>query len=301
MSKPLVTAIVTTYNRDVKIVKRALDSVVNQNYENMEALLINDCPENTRLAEKLKRLVDSYEGKIRYIEMAENGGACAARNFGIAHSSGEFVAFLDDDDEWLENKISRQTECFDNDRVAIVYCNTYAHYEGKNKLVIREKHKMPEGYIYPYLFGENIISSTSFPLIRKSAILEVNGFNTEMQSLQDLELWLRITQNRIVRYIDEPLGIYHFYNGERISRHPERRTRAYEIIYKQHESYLTQNPEIMASFDRLGMTFYVNARNFREGLRHLRRAIALNPKALGKNIFCIVKFIIRFFIKSRIL
>ncbi len=301
MKKPLVTAIITTYNRNSATVKRALDSVVKQSYENMEILLINDCPENRELAQEIKELADSYTGKVRYIEMPENSGACAARNLGISNSSGEFVAFLDDDDEWLENKISMQIKYFDDDSTGMVYCNTYARYENKNKLVIRERHRMPEGCVYPYLFERNFISSTSFPMIRKSAIMQEKGFNTEMQSLQDLELWLRITRNWRVRYIHEPLGIYYFYDGERISKHTERRTAAYEIIYAQHEKYLEDNPKIMASYERTGMTFYVNAGDFKRAYGHLKKAVLTDPLSIGKNLFCTAKFIIRLFVRPKIL
>ena len=301
MKKPLVSAIVTTYKREIAVVKRALDSIINQDYPNIEVILVNDCPQEKTLVNSLKKLTESYGGKVVYLEMPKNGGACAARNYGLSKSRGEFVAFLDDDDEWLPEKISKQVKCFDEDDIGIVYCNSYAHFEGKEKLVIREKGAMPEGEIYSELFKRNIISSTSFPLLRRSAIESVNGFNTEMPSLQDLELWLRIASSWKVKYIDEPLVTYYFYNGERISRHPERRTIAYEIIYKQHEPYLKDHPRIMAAYDRVGMTFYVNTREFKVAFQHLKRAIKLDPRSVKSNLFCLIKFVIRFFVKPKTL
>lgn len=301
MSEALVSAIVTTYKRDVSTVGRALDSIVSQDYKYIEIILVNDCPEDIILSERLRNLAKSYGGKVRYIQMPENSGACAARNYGLSESRGEFIAFLDDDDEWLPEKISRQIECFDEERVGIVYCNSYAHFEGKDKLVIREKKMMPQGSIYSFLFERNIISSTSFPLIRRSAILSVNGFNTNMQSLQDLELWLRITSHWDARYVKEPLAIYYFYNGERISRHPERRTAAYEMIYKQHENYLAAHRKIMASFDRMGITFYLNTREFGSAFRLLIHAVKNDPFSLRKNAYYLIKLIIRIFIRSKTL
>lgn len=303
MSNALVSAIVTTYKRDVKTVKRALDSIVNQTYENIEVFLVNDCPEDAELSKALSELTESYQcdKKVNYISMPHNGGACAARNLGLKESKGEFVAFLDDDDEWLDTKISEQIKRFDSPNVGLVYCNTYAHYEGKDELVVRESHPMPEGKIYDNLFAENIISSTSFPLIRREAIESVGGFNIAMPSLQDLELWLRMTKKWEVRYVDKPLGTYYFYNGERISRHPERRTKAYETIYSQYKDYLAKKPKVKAAFDRVGVTFYVNTREFDIAGKHLMAAVLGDPLSFKKNAFCVCKYIIRIFIKPKIL
>ena len=101
---PLVSAIVTTYKRPVEIVERALQSIVAQEYENLEIILVNDAPEDNVLAGNLKKMTSTLSKKVKYIEMKHNSGACAARNRGIKESLGEFVAFLDDDDEWKPQK-----------------------------------------------------------------------------------------------------------------------------------------------------------------------------------------------------
>jgi len=118
----LLNCIITTYNRPVDIVKRAVNSAlrqVNSTCE-IEVVVVNDAPENTELSKRLEKEFSSMDS-VRYISHEHNMGACAARNTGIRESTGEIIGFLDDDDEWLENKIEVMIPYFSNQQVAIVY------------------------------------------------------------------------------------------------------------------------------------------------------------------------------------
>ena len=98
----LLNCIITTYNRPVDIVKRAVNSAlrqVNSTCE-IEVVVVNDAPENTELSKRLEKEFSSMDS-VRYISHEHNMGACAARNTGIRESTGEIIGFLDDDDEWL--------------------------------------------------------------------------------------------------------------------------------------------------------------------------------------------------------
>lgn len=299
-SLPIVTAIVTTYKRSTEIVRRALLSIVNQTYNNLEIILVNDCPEDSSLAKALESLCNNFDRTVMYLPMKKNAGANAARNYGASIAKGEFIAFLDDDDEWSSNKIELQMQkMLDND-VGIVYCNTWVNSEKLHNITIHYKNERPEGNLYDRLFRGNVIGSTSFPLIRKKAFNEVGGFNEEVPALQDMELWLRIAKRYQVGYIHEPLGIYYFYKGERISAHPERRIRGYEQIYKQHKEYLNQNKKTKANFDIMGITLYINARNFKHAIKLWREAVSLNPTNIRDNTFAAIKIVVRFFIKAKI-
>lgn len=298
--QPLVTAVVTTYKRSVMTVGRALKSIVEQTYKNIEIILVNDCPEDEQLSSELKKLCDSFDREITYLPMPKNAGANAARNYGAKHSQGSYIAFLDDDDTWTRKKIDLQMREMKNPEVGIVYGNTWIDSEKYHSVKIHYKKKRPEGDLYALLFKSNIVGSTSFPLIRKKAFDEVGGFNEEVPALQDMELWLRIARNYKVKYIHEPLGTYYFYVGDRISAHPERRVKGYEQIYVQHKEYLNQNKTVKADFDILGVTLYINERNFKHAVSLLMEAIRLNPRNIGGNIFAGIKIVVRFFVKAKI-
>ena len=297
---PIVTAVVTTYKRNPEIVGRALRSINAQTYKRMDVILVNDYPEDERLSDKLQVLCDSFEPKVRYLAMAKNSGANAARNYGASKALGEYIGFLDDDDEWDEKKVELQLKKMGNPNVGIVYCNTWANSEKFHNTTIHYKEKRPEGDLYSILFHGNVIGSTSFPLIRKSAFDEVGGFDENVPALQDMELWLRIAQKHKVGYVHEPLGTYYFYIGDRISAHPERRIKGYEIILEKHLDYLNRNKKVKADFDNMGVTLYINGRDFKTAIKLWLEAVKYNPFNIKENAFMGVKIIIRFFIKAKI-
>lgn len=297
---PLVSAIVTTYKRPVEIVERALRSIVAQEYENLEIILVNDAPEDNLLAGKLKKMANELSRKVKYIEMEHNSGACAARNRGIKESLGEFVAFLDDDDEWKSQKIKKQVDSFTDTEIGLSYCNFWINEEGKKEVRIHTDKKLPEGTIFNNLFEKNYVGSSSFPMIRKSALINVGLFNPNMPALQDWELWLRIAQKCKVVYIDEPLGIYYFYKGDRISAHPDRRIKGFEIIYSQYKDYLENNRKTQACYLAEGVTFYINGKNFKEALNLYKNMMYADGTNINRNIRLLVKIVIRFFFPAKI-
>src|SRR5699024_3118133 len=118
--RPLVSAIITTHNRAV-LLKRAVLSVVNQTYENIEIIIIDDgSVDNTpKVVEKLQ---DKHE--IVYLRHEKSQGAPAARNLGIRQAKGLFVAGLDDDDEWMPKRIEKMVEAY-NDKWAYITSDVF--------------------------------------------------------------------------------------------------------------------------------------------------------------------------------
>lgn len=298
--QPLVTAVVTTYKRSVEIVKRSLSSIVEQTYDNLEIILVNDCPEEGQLSNSLRELCEQFDRSVRYLPMPKNSGANAARNYGAKNAHGIYIGFLDDDDTWAREKIALQVQEMNDPNVGIVYGNTWINSEKYHSIKIHYKEKRPEGNLYAELFKNNVVGSTSFPLIRKKAFDEVGGFNESVPALQDMELWLRIAKNYKVKYIHEPLGTYYFYIGDRISAHPERRVKGYEQILLQHKDFLNNNKKAKADFDILGVTLYINNREFKYAFLLLREAIRLNPKNVKSYVFALIKLIVRYFIPAKI-
>ena len=122
MNKPLVSAIITTHNR-IELLKRAILSVKNQTYPNIEIIVVN-YNSNDGTTEYLNKLSDSSSNILHvYISPDESRGGNYARNQGINNAGGDYVAFLDDDDEWMPEKIEKQMELFQQDPLyGMVYC-----------------------------------------------------------------------------------------------------------------------------------------------------------------------------------
>lgn len=124
-----ITAIITTYKRKPEVVQRALRSIEIQTYQASEIIMVDDNPidvEGKELSDALKNLC---KNRAIYIKQPKgNAGANAARNLGIDNAHGDFIAFLDDDDEWLSEKIERQMALFNED-VGLVFCSGILHEE----------------------------------------------------------------------------------------------------------------------------------------------------------------------------
>ena len=121
---PLVSVIIPTYNRPHTI-ERAIRSVYSQSYSNIEIVVVDDNAKNLNARKKTSEIMKKYP-RVKYIKNQKNVGGAESRNIGIRTAKGKYVAFLDDDDEFLPSKISRQVALMEqmrkNKNIALVYC-----------------------------------------------------------------------------------------------------------------------------------------------------------------------------------
>lgn len=233
----IVSVVIITCRRPLSVLKRAVESVLNQSYRRIELIIVDDSPDSYEERQAIK---DFFEGKnnIRFIAHKENQGACAARNTGLKNATGEFIAFLDDDDEWEKNKIQAQIACMDSE-TDLVYCAYYQLFEASG--IMREIHPQHRHISFDSLILGNYVGSTSFPLIRTDALRNIGGFDVEMQSAQDYDVWLRLIKNGNFKYVDVPLVKYHLSENDQISKHPVKKISGLERLIEKNKSYLMKN------------------------------------------------------------
>lgn len=298
---PLVSAIVTTYKRRPEVLKRAVLSIVNQSYQELELFVVNDCPSETRLVKEIEETLREIKTDItiHYIVVIKNGGACKARNIGIQLAQGKYIACLDDDDEWKTDKIKKYIEIAEKDEnVGIVYGNVITRNNKSGKEYASNRSK-PSGDIFTEQLGYNLIGSCSFPLLRKSVVDAVGGFREDMPALQDWELFLRMLKICEAQYIDEPLNIYYIYEGERISGNPKKRVEAYEKLKTIYLHELENNSEAFYSFYMMGCYFYGLNLNVKKGFYHWIQAVSKKPGNMKKNFVELVKLLGRRIVTSK--
>ena len=297
--KPLVTSIITTYKREVKVVERALLSIINQTYKNIEIIIVNDCPSEVKLANDLKEMIAKYQSSnnIKYIVVEKNGGACKARNIGIENATGEYIAFLDDDDEWLPEKVELQLQSLlENNEYALSYCNSYFYNVDKQITTLRFKVAQPTGDIYSALLEKNIVGSCSFPMFRADVLKEFNGFSEDMPAMQDWELYMRICENNKAVYIDKPLIRYYKYEGERISRNSTKRIAAFEIMKNRYIDKIATNKQALYNFYLLAANDYSIGKKTLTALKYCFKAISIKPFKIKNNLYFIAKIFARIFV-----
>lgn len=206
------------------IVGRALESVARQTVPIEEVIVVDDGSTDDTVA-AVRRYADRFP-RFQLIENAVGGGAPKARNAGAAAATGTLIALLDSDDEWTPDKIERQLEILDED-VAAVFTNIRYRIPGQDDRLtaVAAEVRLED------LFYENFIGSCSTALIRKSAFDQVGGFDVDLPSCQDWELWLRLGQRGKLRVAPDLLTLYHLDAENRISRNVERVRAGHFVVF----------------------------------------------------------------------
>lgn len=206
----LVTAVITTYKRKPEILRRAVESVMNQSWRPLELYVINDCPEDIVLSKNIREMLLDVQQRnkeimIQYVPLEHNSGACVARNRGLELAKGKYISFLDDDDTWESDKIKEQIKGFTSERVGMVYSPFYnVDFKGKKELVVRGN---KSGNLLNDLLYRNVIGGTSMPIMRTSAMRDIGGFDPEMLSSQDYDTWVRMAEKYEIWFVGQPLTV----------------------------------------------------------------------------------------------
>ena len=243
----MISVVITTCNRPVQLVKRAVESVLAQTYRDWELIVVDDSPQTYVQRPFVKQYVKTLpqDYRITYVECPENRGANRARNMGLARAAGEYIAYLDDDDEWLPEKLEKQLQAFQTSdpRTALVYCSNLVvdMQRGSHRVQARS---YPAPLTFEDLLLENYIGGTSIPLLRTSCVRAVNGFDEQMPSLQDMDLWLRLVAKYPVVCVAQPLVKYYLYPGEQITNDPVKKLIGVRKLYEKNKIFIQAHPAI---------------------------------------------------------
>ncbi len=221
MCNDLVSVVIPTYSRNETLI-RAIESILNQTHSNVEVIVIDDNPAESEWRKSSEALMEKYENnpKVRYIKNAQNMGGAGARNEGIKASNGEYIAFLDDDDEYMSEKIEKQLALFkkaDNPNLALVYC--YAKFINEDGTSTYSDKRYYSGNCLYEAMEANCIAATSQWMVKKAAVESVGMF-TIVPCKQDSQLILKLlAAGYEVDCVKEELSLYYnFVVGDRISR-----------------------------------------------------------------------------------
>jgi glycosyltransferase involved in cell wall biosynthesis len=209
---PLISVIIPTYNRPDMVIE-AVDSVLNQNFPDMELIVVDDGSTD----ETLDRL-DAYGSRVTLLSQA-NKGVSAARNYGVSKSSGRYVAFLDSDDFWLPGKLFAQMDFFLNQPDARI-CQTEEIWVRRGHRVNPKfKHHKPSGMIFSQSLALCLVSPSAV-MLRRDLFDEMNGFDESLPACEDYDLWLRIACRYPIYLIDTPLIVKRGGHGDQLSAQP---------------------------------------------------------------------------------
>lgn len=206
-----ISIILPTYNR-AHLLKRAINSVLNQTFKNWELLIIDDgSTDNT------KNIINDFsnDNRIKYFYKENSGGPAGPRNMGINEATGEYIAFLDSDDEWLSEKLEKQLSLFNNTNfnIGFVGCNVNIIEKLNDNTLKSSDYKIKyNGNILQNILESNFILSCSNVLTKKNILIQNGGFDTQLKYLDDWDMWIKISMSGYdFDFIKYPLFNYYIH------------------------------------------------------------------------------------------
>jgi len=241
-----VSVIIPTFNR-ATLVPRAIESVLAQTAaESCDVVVVDDGGrDNTR------DVVARYGPRVRYIHQ-ENAGLAAARNTGIRASCGEYVAFVDDDDEWLPDKIARQLDAFSRWPDAVLVAGCALDRDAAGRLTPRTVPPIPFDRpvdLAPALFAENVLIMPTV-MVRRRVLQHTGLFWEALRRVEDHHLWTRVACHGPGVCLSAPLAIYAVASPDALSRNREAMLRTRRIVYADLRRWLRGRPDCRSAWRR---------------------------------------------------
>lgn len=241
MNNPLVSVIMPTYGRPDFLI-RATESVLAQDYVNYELIIVDDNNPDTEARKETEKVLDpylkKYSDKLIYKKRDKNGGGSLARNDGIEIARGEYITFLDDDDEYFKNKISEQVHHIKENVLDLSLCGMQAVFNDK---YIDTPFSYPKGET----LEEFLVSGSTFtPMImcKKALLNEINGF-TQTPRFQDHLLMLKLlSKNPNVLILKKKLYIFNMHDGDRVT-YSKKSMYALDLKHSEERKYINRLEE----------------------------------------------------------
>lgn len=245
--KPLTTIIIPTYNRSGFITK-AVESCINQTYDNIEIIIIDDGS-----TDDTKEVINDMDyGIIEYIWQA-NAGVSAARNTGIKNSSGDFVLFLDSDDricpKFVEKSIAELQ--LRGEQCGATYTSAIVYNDGEFKKEINAlEYKLTQND----LLTDNPIGGISCKIVIKDVFDDIGLFDEDMNHSEDFDFFLRMLEKYYITGIDCYLCEFHNHTGEQLTSNIDNKITGQDKLYEKHKQILGQTGRAKQYYSR-GITY----------------------------------------------
>lgn len=224
---PKVSIVIPAYN-SLKFLPETMESVFKQTFKDFEVLVVNDGSSDDT-EHWVSQIADP---RVKLITQ-ENQGLSGARNTGIAHASGEYIAFLDADDLWEPTKLEKQVLCLEeNSEIGLVY-TWVALIDENGNFTGRVFKNYAENDVWHKLIEHNIVESGSVAMVRRQCFDTCGVFDRNLRSfVEDWDMWLRIASRYPFKVMKEPL-VYYRQHSTSASKNWEAMARSFEIVIEK--------------------------------------------------------------------
>lgn len=288
-----VSVVIPTYGRP-ETLERAINSVLNQTYQKFEIIIVDDNEIGSNVKEMTQKLAHNLMLKDRRISLVDHGGNmgyAAARNSGATDSKGEYLAFLDDDDEWLPQKLEKQVALMEiSESIGLVYCSSINVRENGD-VYKKSRGNLPTGDVYEDLLWKDFIGASSKVLIRMRYFKEMGGLDETYLTRGDHDLFLRLTKKYEVAFINETL-VKFYIDGTRISRNIRKKIQGWQRFIKQWKEEMEKfsgcyENALFRYYSEIGKIYYIK-KEYSKSLIWFMKSLKIKPINFKNYIFTIL-------------
>jgi glycosyltransferase involved in cell wall biosynthesis len=271
---PTVSVIIPTYNR-AEFLRSAIESVIKQTFTDLE-IIVSDDKSTDHTQDVVRNIEDE---RIKYVRNEGNKGPSAARNAAILASEGEYIAFLDDDDEWLPDKLQKQVELLDQSQPNI--CGVFSNrlFIDRNSGQVLSDNpgtdQLKGNLLYQLMIKSPIHTSTV--VIRKSCLDGIGLFDETISYMEDRDLWIRLSTKWDFEYISKPLTKAYVHDFAQLSRNLEGQTVGKEKLLERYHHLFKKNRKSWGALYICLGAQYCQLRQMKKGRNNIIKGIIKYP------------------------
>ncbi|BBP02836.1 hypothetical protein TPL01_14350 [Sulfuriferula plumbiphila] len=306
MTYPSVSIIMPVYN-GAKYLAGAIDSVLAQTWPAIQLILVNDCA-----TDNSAEIIQGYlpDPRITYITNRTNSGVATSRNVALEHATGAFIAFHDQDDLWLPDKLALQMAALRRHPEVGLLHTRYARIDSEGALLPEYRALNQDAFgnraaetIVDNVFEEIFISNDIQPLtslIPKKVLDEVGWFNPDLPGVDDYELWLRIARRYPVGHLQTITGFWRQHAAQQSKQ-------GYAMLLirlKAMDTFLAADPDAAKSVTRAALVarmhgmnrgvanhYFYNLQDYRTARQYFKKALKFKPGDVGSRVklaYCVL-------------
>jgi glycosyltransferase involved in cell wall biosynthesis len=283
-AKPAISIIIPTYNRSA-FIGEAIDSVLQQTFSDFELIVIDDGS-----TDSTGEIVNAFKDERLVFIQQENAGRSAARNRALATARGKYIAFLDSDDTYLQDKLERQVNFMEaHPEIGMIYTSAKCIDADGNILKNNVYVASVSGQIYRQVaFFRPVTITLPTVMVRREVLDNVGGFDEKMERFEDTDLWRRISKRYQVGALNYPTCLLRTHDDNTLrTQNPVKITNAIEYyvakIFREDADmdgdFLKEGASRL--YEYYGLAFMTVPAWRRQGLALLKKSVEFSPKRIG--------------------
>jgi len=282
-----ISVIIPTYNR-YHLLACAIESVICQSYTNIELIIVDD--NSTDDTEQLVKEYINKDSRVKYLKHDGNRGANAARNTGLKNATGEYVSFLDSDDEWEVTKLEADIKILAENKGFVICASNFCYVDlSSNKEIIRHS-VVSETISRQDVLRLNCFITNDFMAL-KSNLLQIGGFDENLPARQDWDLWIRVLEDGLGIQNRLCLVKKNIFHGDQISCGIGNKLKGTRILLKKHLKLFKEDSQAYLGILKSLALMYVLDKKTKRAISVILRILKIKQNTVSKikcRIFLIV-------------